>query len=48
LKKFDSLLLYELKSLRKPVNEFGLVKNRQELRAITPSGFAKAFYEANK
>jgi len=23
-------------------------ENRQELRSITPAGFAKAFYEANK
>ena len=48
MKKFDRLLLYKLKDLRKPVNEFGLIENRQELRSITPPRFAQAFCEANK
>lgn len=50
LPKFDKLLMPELKDL-KGVNDsdyWKQTKLRQTLRAITPKGFAKAFYEANK
>lgn len=47
-KKFDVLLMSEIKALKSPVNEdAGNPKTRKELRAITPEGFAKAFFEAN-
>jgi hypothetical protein len=42
LKKFDKLLTQEIHP------EFYGQLTRQERRAITPQGFAKAFYEANK
>jgi hypothetical protein len=41
-KKFDSLLTKEIHP------EYYGKLNRQERRAITPQGFAKAFYEVNK
>lgn len=48
-KKFDRLLMEEIKMLKLPVNEeAGNPKTRKELRAITPAGFAKAFFEANQ
>lgn len=48
--KFDKLTMDDLRKIRS-INEDDLwknVKNRKTLRSITPSGFAKAFYEANK
>ncbi len=42
LKKFDALLTKEI------APEYYGKLTRQERRAITPPGFAKAFYEANK
>ena len=48
-KKFDQLLMSEIKELKSPINDFpGNPMNRKELRAITPPLFAQAFYEANK
>jgi len=48
-KKFDKLLIEEIKLLKSPVDDIpGNKRTRKELRSITPSGFAKAFYEANK
>ena len=48
-KKFDSLLMEEIKALKSPINEeAGNPKTRKTLRAITPRGFALAFYKANK
>ncbi len=47
--KFDKLLMQQIRELKSPVNEdAGNPKTRKELRAITPQGFSKAFYEANK
>jgi len=50
LPKFDKLLMPELKKLKGVNNSdyWKQTKLRQTLRAITPQGFAKAFYEANK
>jgi hypothetical protein len=50
LPKFDMLLMSELKELksRSQLDDWKQTKLRQTLRAITPQGFAKAFYEANK
>jgi len=45
-KKFDKLSMQEIRSIGD--NIFRDKNTRQELRAITPQGFAKAFYEANK
>lgn len=47
-KKFDMLLMDELEDIRSISDLTFKSKNRQELRSITPEGFAKAFYEANK
>lgn len=48
-KKFDKLLMKEIRLLKSPVDDIpGNKRTRKELRSITPSGFAKAFYEANK
>ena len=48
-KKFDSLLMAEIRALKSPINdEAGNPKTRKELRAITPAGIAKAFFEANQ
>ncbi len=48
-KKFDRLLMAEIKKLKSPLNcDAGSPQTRQILRAITPSGFARAFYEANQ
>lgn len=48
-KKFDALLMNEIKALKSPVDEFpGNPKTRKELRAITPPLFAKAFFESNQ
>lgn len=45
--KFDRLHMRDLPKL--PEGYFSPVENtRQSMRAVTPSGFAKAFYEANK
>lgn len=45
--KFDKLHMRDLPKL--PEGYFSPVENkRQSMRAITPQGFAKAFYEANK
>jgi len=45
--KFDRLYMRDLPKL--PDGYYSPVENiRQSMRAITPSGFAKAFYEANK
>ncbi len=44
-KKFDKLSMEEIKSISD--NVWKNTKTRQELRSITPQGFAKAFYEAN-
>lgn len=43
---FDKLLMSEIRSIGD--NIFRDKNTRQELRSITPQGFAKAFYEANK
>lgn len=45
-KKYDSLSMKEIKSIGD--NIFRDKNTRQELRGITPAGFAQAFYEANK
>lgn len=45
-KKFDRLSMQEIRSIGD--NIFRNKATRQELRSITPQGFAKAFYEANK
>ena len=48
--KFDQLLMPQLRIL-KGVNNLDYwkdIKNRQTLRSITPQGFARAFFEANK
>ncbi len=48
-KKFDKLLMEEIKNLKSPIDDDpGDKYTRQELRAITPAGFAKAFFEANQ
>lgn len=49
LPKFDRLLMLELKELKGVNNSdyWKQTKLRQTLRAITPQGFAKAFYKAN-
>lgn len=48
-KKFDSLLMEEIKKLKSPVDDLpGNKRTRKELRSITPRGFAEAFYKANK
>lgn len=48
-KKFDRLLMEEIKSLKSPIDEFaGDPKTRKELRSITPVGFAEAFFRANQ
>ena len=44
--KFDSLSMGEIRSISD--NIWKDVKKRQELRSITPSGFAQAFFEANR
>lgn len=47
-KKFDKLLMPELKKIKSVSDEiFRNAKTRQDLRSITPYGFAKAFMEAN-
>ncbi len=48
-KKFDMLLMDEIKKLKGVNNNdyWKDTKQRQTLRAMTPPGFAKAFYEAN-
>ena len=50
LPELDRLLMPELKELKGVNNSdyWKQTKLRQTLRAITPQGFAKAFYEANK
>lgn len=50
LPKPDMLLMPELKHLKGVDNAdyWKQIKLRQTLRSITPQGFAKAFYEANK
>ena len=50
LKKFDKLLMQELKDLKSKAwaEDYINTKTRQTIRAITPSGFAQAFFEANK
>jgi len=45
-KKFDTLTMQEIRSIGD--NIFKNTKTRQELRSITPAGFAKAFFEANR
>ncbi len=45
-KKFDMLSMKEIRSIGD--NVFRDKNTRQELRSITPQGFAKAFFEANK
>lgn len=48
-KKFDQLLMKEIKVLKSPIDdEPGNPKTRKELRAITPRGLAEAFFKANK
>jgi hypothetical protein len=48
-KKFDKLLMAEIRELKSPVDDDpGDRRTRKELRAITPKGFADAFYKANK
>lgn len=48
-KKFDMLLMPEIKKIRSIGDEiYKNAKTRQELRGVTPTGFAKAFFEANK
>lgn len=48
-KKFDRLLMSEIKELKSPINdEMGSPKTRKVLRAITPTGFAQAFFKANQ
>ena len=44
--KFDKLSMKEIKSIGD--NIFRDKNTRQELRSITPKGFAEAFYKANK
>lgn len=44
-KKFDKLSMEEIRSISD--NIWKNTKTRQELRSITPEGFAKAFFEAN-
>lgn len=50
LKKFDKLLMQELKYLKLKAwtEDYINTKTRQAIRAITPAGFALAFYESNK
>ena len=50
LKKFDKLLMQELKDLKSKAwaEDYINTKTRKTIRAITPAGFAKAFFEANK
>lgn len=45
-KKFDALLMPEIRSIS--TNIFRDKATRQELRSITPPGFAKAFFLANR
>lgn len=45
-KKFDQLLMPEIRSIGD--NIFRDKASRQELRSITPQGFAQAFYKANQ
>jgi len=48
-KKFDALLMSEIKALKSPVDEVpGNKRTRKELRSITPAGFANAFFKANQ
>jgi len=48
-KKFDKLLMEEIKLLKSPIDDIpGNKRTRKELRAITPKGFADAFFKANK
>jgi len=56
LKKFDYLLMHELRELKSMTGRskdkmkdesWKDTRTRQTLRAITPAGFAKAFYEVN-
>jgi hypothetical protein len=44
-KKFDMLSMQEIRSISD--NVWKNTKTRQELRGITPAGFAKAFFESN-
>ena len=47
-KKFDKLLMAEIKELKSPINDIpGNKRTRKELRSITPQGFALAFFKAN-
>ena len=50
LPKFDRLLMPELKALKGVNNQdyWKQTKLRQTLRAITPQGFAQAFFKANQ
>lgn len=45
--KFDHLSMQEIKSISN-AEMWKDTKNRQALRSITPSGFANAFFEANR
>ena len=48
-KKFDKLLMAEIRELKSPVDDNpGNPRTRKELRAITPAGFAEAFFRANQ
>ena len=48
-KKFDKLLMAEIRELKSPVDDDpGDRRTRKELRAITPKGLADAFFKANK
>ena len=47
-KKFDQLLMAEIKALKSPIDdEPGNPKTRKELRAITPKSFAQTFFKTN-
>jgi len=57
MKKFDMLLVPELEKLKSMTgrkkeqmkdDSWKYTKTRQAMRAITPAGFAKAFFEANQ
>lgn len=45
-KKFDKLSMKEIKSIGDEI--WRNTKNRQTLRAVTPKGFAEAFFKANQ
>lgn len=54
LPKFDRLTIEEIKAMdnmagsKKQLNYWKNTKTRQAMRSITPSGFAEAFFKANK